>query len=73
MRAWDYSTLRSRTCRAGAHTQVSSLLGLLDVVSLKVLDCFSDQIMFVRIHPTKELLAVGEGELLVGLQAVSPI
>ena len=61
VRVWDFSQLRNRTCRAGAHTEVSTLLGLLDVVCQKVLEDFSSRVEFVVLHPTQEVLAVGEG------------
>ena len=61
VRVWDYSALRNRTCRTGAHTEVASLLGMVDVVCQKILDDFSEQLIFLRLHPTRELLAVGEG------------
>ena len=61
VRVWDCSQLRNRTCRAGAHTEVSTLLGMMDVVCQKILEGFSSRLVFVRLHPTQEVLAVGEG------------
>ena len=61
VRVWDFSQLRNRTCRAGAHTEVSTLLGMMDVVCQKIIEDFSSRLVFVRLHPTQEVLAVGEG------------
>ena len=61
VRVWDFSQLRNRTCRAGAHTEVSTLLGMMDVVCQRILEDFSSRLVFVRLHPTQEVLAVGEG------------
>ena len=70
VRAWDFSRLRSRTCRAGTHTEVMTLLGTMDVVCEKILEDFSEEVVSVRLHPTRELLAVvcGREVRLYGLE-----
>ena len=40
---------------------MSTLLGMMDVVCQKILEDFSSRVVFVRLHPTQEVLAVGEG------------
>ena len=61
VRVWDYSSLRNRTCNIGKHTEVATLFGMLDIVCDKVIESFNERIVFVKIHPTMEVLAVGHG------------
>ena len=61
VRVWDYSSLRNRTCNVGKHSEVATLFGMLDVVCDKVIENFNEKIVFVTIHPTREVMAVGHG------------
>merc|ERR1719312_2320366 len=61
VRVWDYSSLRNRTCNVGKHSEVATLFGMLDVVCDKVIESFNEKIVFVTIHPTREVMAVGHG------------
>ena len=61
VRVWDFSSLRNRTCNIGKHSDVTSLFGVMDVVCDKIFDNFMEKLVFVTIHPTQEILAVGHG------------
>ena len=75
VRVWDYSSLRNRTCNIGKHSEVFTLFGALDVVCDKVLDSFNEKLMFVMVHPTKEILVIGHGSqvTLVSLESYQDV
>ena len=60
VRVWDFSSLRSRLCNQGKHTEVATLFGVLDVVCEKIIESFTSPLVFVTIHPSEEVLAVGD-------------
>jgi len=66
VRVWDYSSLRARTCSAGAgqeETVVHHLFGVLDVVSKHVWELFSAQVKLALFHPSRPLVCVADGRV----------